>query len=189
VISIIIPSKLEPKIYDFMDKIEQDIRPNQIIVYNDRYGQGKGYALREALKEATGDYFIFIDGDFDILPEEINKIIAYLPQYDVVVGNKGLPKRWDRKLLTILSRLWIRILFNICDDTQTGIKGFSYKPYWESNTFAFDVEILARAKIANKRMIEIPIIATVSDTKSFQDILETFIDSIKIWYKINIKNE
>ena len=71
--SILIPSKLEPNIHKFIEQIEQEIRPSQIIVYNDRYGQGKGYALREALKEATGNYFIFIDGDFDIQPYEIKK--------------------------------------------------------------------------------------------------------------------
>ena len=163
-----------------MDKIEQDIRPNQIIVYNDRYGQGKGYSLREALKEATGDYFIFIDGDFDILPEEINKIIVYLSQYDVVVGNKGLPKRLNRKLLTILSRIYVRLLFGLPFDTQTGIKGFNYRPQWKINNWAFDIEILYKANKMGKSIIEIPIQATVSDTKSFGDIWKTFVDSIKI---------
>ena len=169
-LSILIPSRNEPEIYAFVARLEMEIHPAQIIVYNDRYGQGKGYALREALKEATGDYFIFIDGDFDIKPYEIKKLIPYLKQYDVVVGNKGVPKRLSRKILTILSRLWIRLLFNLCDDTQTGIKGFNYKPEWITDGFAFDIEIIARAKQAGKRIVEIPIIAKVSDTKSFGDI-------------------
>lgn len=179
-LSILIPSKLEPKIYDFMEKIEQDIRPNQIIVYNDRYGQGKGYALREALKEANGDYFIFIDGDLDILPFEIYKLLPYLEQYDVVMGDKGSPKRLDRSILTILSRWWIRLLFNIWEDTQTGIKGFNYKPEWKTNSWAFDIEIIYKAKKSGKSMITIPIQAIVSDTKTFGDIWKTFVDSIKI---------
>uniref|UniRef100_A0A6M3ITK2 Putative glycosyltransferase n=1 Tax=viral metagenome TaxID=1070528 RepID=A0A6M3ITK2_9ZZZZ len=179
-LSVIIPSRLEPKIYELMDKIEQDICPNQIIVYNDRYGQGKGYALREALKEATGDRFIFIDGDFDIQVFEIWKLLPYLEQYDVVVGNKGLPKKWDRKLLTILSRLWVRLLFNLCDDTQTGIKGFNYRPEWETNGWAYDIEILYNARKAGKKIVSIPIQAIVSDTKSFGDIWKTFVESIKI---------
>ena len=188
-LSILIPSKLEPKIYEFIDKIEKVICPPQIIVYNDRYGQGKGYALREALKEATGDYFIFIDGDFDIQPYEIKKLIPYLPQYDIVIGKKELPERVDRKILTILSRLWVRLLFRICEDSQTGIKGFSYKPSWEINGFAFDIEILVRARKLNKKMITIPIQAIVSDTKSFQDIFITLIDSLMIWYNLIIRRK
>ncbi len=179
-LSVIIPSRLEPRIYEFMEEIEKVIQPPQIIVYNDRRGQGKGYALREALKEATGDKFIFIDGDNDIKPFEIYKLLPYLEQYDIVVGSKGLPERFDRKILTILSRLWIRSLFNICEDTQTGIKGFSYKPEWITNGWAADIEILWKAKKQRKTMITIPIQATVSDTKSLGDIWTTLIDTIKI---------
>jgi len=183
VISILIPAHKEPDILRFIDQIEYEIRPNQIVVCNDRYGKGKGWALREALKEATGDRFIFIDGDYDILPEEINKVIVYLRQYDVVVGNKGLPKRLSRKLLTVLSRLWVRLLFNLCDDTQTGIKGFNYRPEWKTNGWAFDIEILYQARKLGKSMIEIPVRATVSDSKSLRDIWFTLIESLKIRFQ------
>jgi hypothetical protein len=72
----------------------------------------------------------------------------------------------------------------LCDDTQTGIKGFRYKPEWVSNTFAFDIEILAKAKKDKKSIIEIPIRAIVSDKKNCNIIWETFIDSIKIWWRL-----
>lgn len=183
-ISILIPAHKEKEILKFIDQIEYDIhQTKQIIVFNDRYGKGKGYALREALKEVDfyeGTKIIFIDGDGDIKPEEINKIIVYLKQYDVVVGNKGLPKRFDRKLLTILSRIYIRFMFKLSVDTQTGIKGFNYKPKWETDSWAFDIEILDKAKKMGKSIIEIPVCATVSDTKSIKDIWKTLIDSIKI---------
>ena len=179
-LSILIPSKLEPKIYEFMEEIEKEIKPCQIIVYNDRYGQGKGYALREALKEAKGDKFIFIDGDFDIKVFEIYKLLPYLEQYDVVCGFKGVPRRLDRRILTILSKLWISLLFGLWEDTQTGIKGFNYKPEWKTNGWAFDIEILYKAKKQGKTMITIPIQATVSDTKSLGEIWKTLLESIKI---------
>jgi glycosyltransferase involved in cell wall biosynthesis len=179
-LSVIIPSRLEPRIHEFVDEIERIISPTQIIVCNDRYGQGKGYAIREALKEAKGDKFIFIDGDFDIQPFEIFKILPYLEQYDVVCGFKGEPKRLDRRLLTIASKTWISFLFGIWDDTQTGIKGFNYKPEWKMNDWSFDIEIIWKAKKAGKRIITIPIQATVSDTKTLKEILRTWINSIKI---------
>lgn len=183
-LSILIPSRNESRILELTEEIEQLIQPYQIIVYNDRYSMGKGYALREALKEATGNMFIFIDGDYDIKPFEINKILTYLYQYDVVVGNKGLPKRLDRKILTILSRLWIRMLFNLCDDTQTGIKGFRYKPEWITDGYAFDIEILYKAKRMGKSLIEIPVKATVSSSKSLKDICQTLIESINIKFRL-----
>ena len=178
-ISVIIPSKLEPNILRFMEDIER-LSPSQIIVCNDRYGMGKGWALREALKEAKYNKVIFIDGDGDIQPDEIKKILKLLVWCDVVVGKKDLPKRLDRKLLTFLSRLWIRLLFGLTMDTQTGIKGFNYHPKWKNNLWAFDIEILYNAKKQGKIIAEIPIKAIVSDSKSSKDILATLRDTIKI---------
>jgi cellulose synthase/poly-beta-1,6-N-acetylglucosamine synthase-like glycosyltransferase len=166
-----------------MNLIEKDIVPNQIVVCNDRYGQGKGWALREALKEAKGDKIIFIDGDGDISPQEINKVLIYLSQYDVVVGKKALPSRWDRKLLTFLSRFYIRLMFGFEEDSQTGLKGFNYKPSWTCDGFAFDIEILWKAKKMEKSIIEIPIRAIVSDTKSLKTIWRTLWESLVIRFR------
>ena len=42
-----------------------------------------------------------------------------------------------------------KILFMIWEDSQTGIKGFNYRPDWVTNGFAYDIEILAKAKKMN----------------------------------------
>jgi len=178
--SIIIPSHKEPQILDLMEEIEQEIGPSQIVVCNDRYGKGKGWAIRQALEQATGDCYIFIDGDRDIVPQEIFKILLYLKEFDIVVGKKELPHRWDRRILTYLSRIWIWVLFGLSVDTQTGIKGFNYKPSWKTDLWAYDIENLYKAKQMGKTMVEIPIHATVSDGKSIWDILSTLKDTIKI---------
>ena len=182
-LSILIPAYQEPKIREFMEQIEYDIIPNQIIVCNDRYGKGKGWALREALKEATGNRIVFIDGDGDIQPYEINKLITYMYQYDIVVGKKQLPGSLNRKVLTYLSRLYILALFGLTIDTQTGIKAFNYKPEWKTDGWAFDIEILYKAKKDGKSMIEVPIKAIVSDTKNLGDILKTLWESLKIRFQ------
>lgn len=154
-----------------------------ICAYNDKRGGGKGFALREALKAAkvyNPDLYIFIDGDGDIDPRYINSILFLLKRYDVVVGRKQLPKRWDRKVLTWASRIWIWLLFGIGVDTQTGIKGFRYKPEWELEGWAFDIEVLYKAKKMGKTIRQVPIYATVSGSKSLWDIVTTFIDTIKL---------
>jgi len=178
-LSILIPSRLEPNILKIIQEIEF-VGPDEIVIYNDRYGQGKGFAIREALNESKGNQIIYIDGDGDIDPNQLFTVMLYLRYFDVVVGKKPLPVRLDRKLLTFLSRLWIKMLFGIGVDTQTGIKGFNYRPEWKTNLWACDIEILYKAKKQGKTMTEIPVRATVSDNKTLRDILSTLKDTLKI---------
>ncbi len=77
----------------------------------------------------------------------------------------------------------VRFMFGIGVDTQTGIKAFNYKPEWKTDSWAFDIEILYNAKKMGKEMIEVPIKAIVSDTKTFGDIWKTLIDSLKIRFQ------
>jgi len=180
-IAVCVPSHNEPNIHQVIAQIQEVIgRSNEISVFNDTDSKGKGYALREALKRVKADYYIFIDGDNDVDPKQIEKIMFFLKRYDVVVGKKQLPVRWDRKILTFASRIWIRLLFGLKCDTQTGLKGFNYRPQWELDRWGFDFEILYKAKKMGKTIKEVPVYATVSSTKSFNDIWSTFVDSIKV---------
>lgn len=183
-LSVCLPSFNEPNIVAFVKEIEREIKPYEIVIGDDFSGRGKGWALKQALRQATGDTFIFLDGDGDIKPKEIHKIIKYLDKYDVVVGKKELPGKWNRKILTFASRLWIKLLFGIEVDTQTGIKGFNYKPKWKTNGWAFDIEILYLAKKKGKTMKEVPVHAVVSDRKGFRDIFTTLVDTLKIRSRI-----
>jgi glycosyltransferase involved in cell wall biosynthesis len=182
-IAVIVPTHNEPQRDAVIAQIRAVIGPRQeVSVYNDSEGIGKGYALQQAIKGVKADYYIFIDGDGDIDPNQIRGILAYLfiEGYDIVVGKKQLPVRWDRRMLTFASRIWIKLLFGITVDTQTGIKGFNYRPEWIRTGWAFDIEILWKAKKMGKRMAEIPVFATVSSGKSAKDILSTLVDTIKI---------
>ena len=179
-LSILIPSHNEPNIDEFMEDIKKLGITCEIIVMSDTTGRGKGWALRQGLEVVNGDTIIFIDGDGDIKPYEIKKLIPYLKQYDVVVGKKELPLRKDRKILTFLSRLYIKFMFGINIDTQTGLKGFNYKPEWKTDGWMFDVEIIYKAKKMKKTMIDIPIKATVSGSKGIKDIWESVKETMKI---------
>ena len=172
-----------------MAQIYDAVGPDaHICSYNDYGSRGKGYALRQALKAAQvykPDYYIFIDGDGDINPAQIQPFLFFLGQgYDVVVGKKELPGRLDRRVLTYLSRIWVKLLFGLGVDTQTGIKAFSYAPTWFLEGWAFDIEILWEAKKAGKKMLEIPIHAVVSSGKSWKDVFSAFRDTIKLRWGI-----
>ena len=183
-IAVCVPTHNEPDevVNKVMFYINQAVGEGHIISrVNDKDSLGKGFALREASRAVEADYYIFIDGDGDIDPSQIKTIFYYLTQgYDVVVGKKQMPHKWSRKLLTWMSRVWIYILFGLAVDTQTGLKGFNYRPDWHLNGWAFDIEILHRAKKMKKKMIEIPVHAVVSSGEKWQDIASTLRDTIKL---------
>lgn len=161
-LTVIIPTRKEQDIHVMMEETEALCPGAQIVVSHDRYGKGKGWCLRQGLKEANGDLICFIDGDKDIHPYYIAKFCEILRNDEhihVVVGKKTLNYRWDRCLITVGSRLFIGLLFGLWFDTQTGIKVFRRHnlPSWHNDSFAFDVEIMARCKRLGYRVMQYPI--------------------------------
>ena len=53
---------------------------------------GKGGAVKEGLKNATGDYVLFQDGDLEYSPKDYGKIFRMLHQFkaDIVIGSRFL---------------------------------------------------------------------------------------------------
>jgi glycosyltransferase involved in cell wall biosynthesis len=182
-LSILIPSRVEPNIVRMLMETEECFPGAEIIVAQDRDSRGKGWAIRTALEQATGDIICFIDADLDIHPRMIFRLIPFIDDYDIVVGTKGLTGIPSRKILTWLSRWYIRFMFGLSVDTQTGIKMFHVKhlPNWKTDGFCFDVEILAKAQRNGSRMIEVPIEAVHSKKMAAKSVLKTLKESIKIW--------
>ena len=181
-ISIIIPCKKEKNIAEMMIETEKCFPDAQIIVSGDRYGYGKGWALREGLKEAVGEIIVFVDGDLDIHPKEINKVVNGLLIYDIVVGTKKPSGPWHRKVITVCSRLFVEILFGLNMDTQTGLKAFKRDclPRWKDNSFAFDIEILHKAKKKGYTIGERDIQVTIKKAMPIKSIIRFIYGAIKI---------
>jgi glycosyltransferase involved in cell wall biosynthesis len=53
------------------------------------YNIGNGAAIKSGIREATGDIFVFMDGDGQHNPEDIEEMLAHLPEFDMVVGARG----------------------------------------------------------------------------------------------------
>lgn len=186
-LSILIPSRNEPNIHKVIEECERLFPECQVIVCNDRYEKGKGWAVRQAMLNCDRKYVCFIDGDYDIEPRMINRLIPFLEDYDIVLGKKVVRKLLSRRILTHLSRIYVRIMFGLFFETQTGIKIFKreFMPHWISNSYAFDVEILCNAKKNNARIVEVPVEVT-SQGKSgkpmkLKNILRSLLESFKIW--------
>jgi glycosyltransferase involved in cell wall biosynthesis len=186
-ITIIIPNHNEPRINETVFTLCSRFPGIEIIVITDHEGRGKGWAIREGFKKVQTSIFGYIDGDMDIHPRMINRLMPYLEDYDIVVGKKRLSGSLGRRILTFLSRIYIKVLFNLDVDTQTGIKLFKTcaVKYWKTDGWAFDIEILAQAKRDGFSMIEVPVDAIVSKKMPFKSILGTFKDTIRIWYDRN----
>lgn len=145
----------------------KDVRP---LIFNKN--QGKGNAVREGFKQATGDYVLFIDGGMEIHPREIRVFAGLMSLYeaDIVVGSKRHPQSkieypLMRRMLSWCFQRLVRAFFKVdVTDTQVGIKMFrkdviqAILPYLEVNRYGFDLELLSLAKVFGfGNMLEAPI--------------------------------
>ena len=180
-LSIILPSHREPDIRAFVEEVEKRIPVFEIIVSEDRYGKGKGWAVREALRVSKGSEIAFLDGDGDISPRMILRLLPFLDDYDAVVGTKRIShSHFSRRVITYLSRLYIRLFFGLKVDTQTGIKLFRREMLtdWKTDGFLFDVEILEKIQRNGGTIIEVPVEAEIKEKMTWRVVWKTFVESI-----------
>lgn len=169
--------------------------------------RGKGYAVRFGMVRSRGTIVGFIDAGMDLNPNGLIPLISFLEKedMDIVIGSKRHSKSkvrypLDRKILSIISQLFIRFLFGLnVRDTQVGMKFFRREvledvlPRLLVKRFAIDIEILAVAYHLGYRKIgESPVGITFNFTGSivsqnlFVSIIRTFIDTLAIFYRLKI---
>lgn len=188
-LSIIVPNRNEKKIEEVKKQIKILYPKAQLIVSDDKLGQGKGITLQRGLWKANRDVVVFINGDMDIHPKEINKLLNIINYYDIVIGIKDISiLSFKRKIITKLSRWLIKILFHLpISDTQTGLKVF--KRYalhnWDTRGFGYDVEILTDAVRRGYEIREVEVEVNSSKNKNLWDIFKTFWEIIIIKFKLN----
>lgn len=184
-LSILLPSHNERNINLFVQEVEDVLPAHEILIASDRTGRGKGWAVREAFQHAKGDKIAFLDSDGDIQPRMLKRLLPFLDDYDVVVGSKRITKApMHRKVITILSKIYIKFMFGLGVETQTGIKLFRREAIsdWTINGWLFDVEILAKAHKNKMRMIEIPIETEITGSISKKVLWKTLLDSLYLKY-------
>lgn len=186
IISFILPSRNEDKVNEIVEKLENYFPGSQIIISNDRYSLGKGWALRQGLFQAKGDYICFLDADMEIDPVMVSRLIVFMDEYDVVVGKKPLSGPLSRKIITLCSRIFIGLLFGLWIDTQTGIKIFkrSFLRMWFDNSFAFDIEVLSDAKKLGAKIIEVPVKVDMKKKMPIRSIIRFIKGALAIKFKI-----
>ena len=163
-----------------------------IKVLRHRNNLGKGAAVRNGLKIATGDYVLIQDSDLEYNPEDIPKILEKLRgKTKVIYGSRNLkPKNrgyflyvWGDGLLTSL----VNLLFGSdLTDLYTGykliktdlIKSLDLK----SDGFDFEAEVTTKILKKGIRIVEVPISyspRTFSEGKKIK-----FLDAVKGFWSI-----
>lgn len=142
----------------------------QYKVFFHEKNQGKGAAIKTAIKEATGDFVVIQDADLEYLPDDYDKLLPFLinDEADVVYGSRFknqensknfiLKNKIANKFLTLLTN----ILYGAeITDMETCYKAFKRELIQsitiKSNRFDFEPEITAKIMKRKARLKEVPI--------------------------------
>ena len=168
--------------------------------------QGKGCAVRTAIMEAEGDIIMFTDADLAYGTKVISEAVkAFESNADagMLIGSRNIGKDGYEGytfLRKLASKIYIKVLciaggFDLTD-SQCGCKAFRRDAAREIfskakvNGFAFDFEIILRAKKTGIKIIEMPVKIInhrESTVRVMRDSIRMLRDIIKI--KKDIKKE
>ena len=164
--------------------------------------RGKGGAVKYGmLKEAKGEYVMFMDADNATPISEIEKFWSYLQKdFSVVVGSRYLAgsnvthkQPFYRIILSRLSNILIQLLaVPGIADTQLGFKVFTgqaAREIFEKVTvygWGFDMEVLTIANIKGLKIKEVPVLWRESGGSHVP--LSAYIQSLRDLLKIKLRS-
>jgi dolichyl-phosphate beta-glucosyltransferase len=168
---IVVNDGSRDKTLEIVESLKLKIKNLEII--NNKKNRGKGYAVRQGLLKAKGDYRLFTDADNSTPIEEVKNFLASLQKkYDIAIASRNMngsiinnPQPFYRKFLGKIYSLLARLIVGLWEikDTQCGFKLFradvanNILPLCKINGWAFDSEILIIAKKSGYKIKEIPI--------------------------------
>jgi dolichyl-phosphate beta-glucosyltransferase len=154
--------------------------------------RGKGYAVRQGMRAATGERILMSDADLSTPIEELETLAARLEDgFDIAIGSRALPESnlavRQPPLRELIGRgfnLVVRILaVPGIHDTQCGFKLFSRAaahdifPLLTVDQWAFDVEALLVARKMGYRIAEVPV-TWVNEENSKVNVARDFVRTL-----------
>ncbi len=127
---------------------------------------GKGCAMREGVKNSTGDVVVFMDADGQHRPEEIIKLAEPIVdgEADMVIGARKVEEAGKRplhrRLSNIITTRLIRLkLRTYVYDTQSGFRAYSrdFLPGIKSDRYEVETEMLLKAAKMGARIKEVAV--------------------------------
>jgi glycosyltransferase involved in cell wall biosynthesis len=143
---------------------------NASVVKHER-NSGKGAAVRTGALVSAGEWMLFLDADLSTKPEAFEAFLPHLETQDVLFASRrtiasvigSAQPAWRNGSGQIFNVLVRHISGLPYRDTQCGFKAFrmkSCRPIFEAletTGWAFDVELLVRARRHDLNMLEIPV--------------------------------
>ncbi len=175
-----------------------------IIVKRNEVNQGKGWALKEAFRIASGDWVVFLDSDLDLDPAQLKLFfdIQKSGGTDIVIGSKRHPQSklkypLKRRIISTGYFFLIKLLFKLpLRDTQTGLKLFRHEvlkkvfPKVLIKRYAFDLEVLVLAHHYGYSIAEAPVIVNYRGKFGhigLKAVFNIFWDTMAVFYRLAIK--
>lgn len=171
---IVVENNSKDKTPEVVNSLRSEI-PTLTLKHLDLSGNkaAKGYAVREGMLMARGDFRLFMDADNATNINSIERMMPYLNQgYDVAIGSiavkgaviaAGSEPGW-RKIFGKMGNVFIQIMaVPGVRDTQRGFKVFSAraaKDIFSRVTiygWGFDIEVLALARKFGYKIKEVPV--------------------------------
>jgi dolichyl-phosphate beta-glucosyltransferase len=163
---------------------------------------GKGWAVREGFRAASGELVLFSDADLATPIEELTKFESAAARgFDLVIASRVIdgariltPQPWRRRLSGSVFRGLVRLLgLSPFRDTQCGFKLMrrrTMRPIVDAVTtegFAFDVELIARARAAGLQVREEPVDwrdASGSKVRLYPDAVRMACDLFRLRWRL-----
>ena len=179
---------------------------NRIKLVSNPERLGKGKAIRNAIVHAEKKYIGYMDADLSADPSEFKRLLGYIDKFDIVVGSRILrgelppiERPFIRSFLSSCYSKLFRILFwgVTVHDPQCGLKLFnsniaqSLLTQIETNGFAFDCEVIAKASNLGFTIKEVPIIWKHhygSKVSILPEIMKMGKDLLSVWYRTKISD-
>jgi dolichol-phosphate mannosyltransferase len=178
-VSIVIPTKDEPYIQELIDELKREITQNFEIIIVDKSevrpivegarvisqkSDGLGNAFAEGLGQAGGDVIALMDGDGSHRPEDLNKLLSEIGDYEIALGSKLMvgansADTFARKAVTLAFSLLTRLILWVdIKDPMTGFmvakRDIFNRIELKPRGYKVVIEIVYKSKA---RVVEVPI--------------------------------
>jgi glycosyltransferase involved in cell wall biosynthesis len=174
----------------------------KLITNKERLGKGK--AIKNGVAAANKKYVCYIDADLSSDPSEINRLLPYIYEFDIVIGSRilrgDLPPIERPFVRSFLSRCYsklFRIMFRTVSvhDPQCGLKLFkshvakNVLSQVETTGFAFESEVLVKSSKMGLKIKEVPVNWKHEYGSKLNLLHETWImakDLLSVWYRVEV---
>lgn len=163
--------------------------------------QGRGKALNNAIRSATGDIVGYFDVDLATDMEHLKELVSSIDEgYDIATGSRLMPnsniiRSGGREIASRSYNFLVRlILRSKLHDHQCGFKAFNRNkilpllPRIQSNHWFWDTEIMVRGQREGFRIKEFPVRWRQGNgtTVKRRDITEMGTAILRLWWQIHV---